>query len=172
MKSNVMLLLLCVGLFLLLCGCRGKQPDPDLPEIGGEPLEITAFSFWHTASVADECFVYSAQAVEGGVRLRTEELYLDGRVVECITREPILKELGAIAGKYRLDRWDGFDKTDKRASDGSSFTLHITLADGGTISAHGSNRFPDNYSAAAQEIRAVFEEFVRGYGAEPAEGGN
>ena len=172
MKSNAMLLLLCVGLLLLLCSCRGKQPDPELPKVGGEPLEITAFSFWHTAMEMDECFVYSAEAVETGIHLYTEELYLNGRVVDCITDEPILKELGAIAGKYHLDRWDGFDENNKRGSDGSSFTMSITLADGSTISARGNNCFPDYYSESVKEIRAVFEEFVRQYETEPVEGGH
>lgn len=159
-------LLYLLILIFVLCGC-GKKEDPvQLPketQEQGEAMEITLFSFTHTGMSMEQCFMYSAEQTEEGIRLYTEELFSGGLIVDTIVDEPVLEQLGEIAGKYRLDRWDGFDKTDKHVMDGNSFTLSVILADGKTISAHGNNRFPDGYSDAKQEICTLFEDLIDKY---------
>ena len=123
-------------------------------------MEITSFSFTHTGMSAEECFRYSAEQTEEGVRLYTEELFVNGLIVDTLIDEPILEQLGEIAGKYHLDQWDGFDKSNNRVSDGSRFALSILLADEKTIFAQGSNKFPDGYADAMGEICALFEDLI------------
>lgn len=110
-----------------------------------------------------ECFHYSIQQTEEGVRLYTEELFAGGQIVDSIIQEPVLEQLEKVAEKYRLDLWDGFDKRNRQIQDGSSFSLSMTLADGWHISAKGSNRFPDRYANAKGEICAIFEELMKQY---------
>lgn len=165
MRKHQLLYLLI--LIIALCGC-GKKEDPvqlpkEIPE-QGEAMEIILFSFTHTGMSTAECFLYSAEQTEDGIRLYTEELFSGGLIVDMIVDEPVLKQLGEIAGKYRLDQWDGFDKINKHVMDGNNFTLSVTLADGKTISAHGSNSFPDGYGDAKQEICALFEDLIDKYG--------
>lgn len=153
-------------LMIVLCGC-GKKADlgqlhEEIPA-EGEPMEITLFSFIHTGMSTEECFLYSAEQTEDGIRLYTEELFSGGLIVDTIVDEPVLEQLGEIAGKYRLDRWDGFDKKNKHVMDGNNFSLSVTLADGKTISAHGSNSFPDGYGDAKQEICELFENLIDKY---------
>ena len=162
-KLQLMYLLI---LIITLCGC-GKKEDPvQLPEeimVEEEPMDIVSFSFTHTGMSTEECFSYSAEQTDDGIRLYTEELFSGGLIVDTIIDEPILEQLGEIAGKYRLDKWDGFDKKNKHVMDGNNFSLSVTLADGETISAHGSNRFPDGYSDAKQEICELFEDLIDKY---------
>lgn len=163
-KIQLMYLLI---LMITLCGCGKKEvlvqsPKETLKQ--EEAMEITLFSFTHTGMSTKECFLYSAEQTEAGIRLYTEELFSGGVIVDRIVEEDILKKLGEIAGKYRLDRWNGFDKSKKQVKDGNTFSLSITLADGNTISAHGSNRFPDGYSDAKQEICELFEDLIDQYG--------
>ena len=80
-----------------------------------------------------------------------------------VVDEPVLEQLGEIAGKYRLDRWDGFDKSNNHVMDGNNFSLSVTLTDGKTISAHGSNCFSDGYSEVKQEICELFEDLINKY---------
>jgi len=166
------LIFLCI-LMIAICGC-GKKEEPEEMQMMEEPremqmmeepreMEITSFSFTHTGSSTEQCFLYSAEQTEDGIRLYTEELFSGGLIVDMIVDEPILEHLGEIAGKYRLDRWDGFDKSDKHVMDGTRFSLSVTLADGKTISAHGSNSFPDGYGDAKQEICELFEEIIDKY---------
>ena len=162
-KLQLMYLLI---LIITLCGC-GKKEDPvQLPEeimVEEEPMDIISFSFTHTGMSTEECFSYSAEQTDDGIRLYTEELFSGGLIVDTIIDEPILEQLGEIAGKYRLDKWDGFDKKNKHVMDGNNFSLSVTLADGETISAHGSNSFPDGYSDAKQEICELFEDLIDKY---------
>ena len=128
---------LLLGLFIMivLCGC-GKKEEPVQPSeeisVKGEPMKITAFSFRHTGMSMEECFLYSAEQTKDGIRLYTEELFSGGLIVDTIVDEPILEQLGEMVGKYRLDKWDGFDKADRRVQDGKGFELHIRYDDGQT----------------------------------------
>lgn len=166
MKSNLLRIILLLGL-ALLCGCTANHPtnSPQQTEIepGGEPMDITAFSFQHGASLADECYLFKLTKDGDSVRLYAEELFSGGRIVDTMIEDDVLDQLGELMGTYHVDRWDGFDKNNKHVMDGSSFTLSVTLADGSTISAHGSNAFPDNYSEVSDAIRTMYETFTEQY---------
>ena len=149
-------------LMIFLCGCRNKEKQGEIQAMR-EPMEIILFSFTHTGMSTEQCFLYSAEQTEDGIRLYTEELFSGGLIVDTIVDEPVLEQLGEIAGKYRLDRWDGFDKTNKHVMDGNNFSLSVTLADGKIISAHGSNSFPEGYGDAKQEICELFEDLIDKY---------
>lgn len=166
---KVLKVLLAILAVMGLCSCRvpgGGEPaqPPEENWQEGEPLEMTFFEFSHTGSSTEECFLYSAKQEGGGTRLYTEGLFSGGLIVDTVIDEPVLEQLGEIAGKYRMDRWDGFDKSSANVMDGSSFSLSITLADGTTVSARGSNKFPDGYGDAEREICTLFEELIDRYG--------
>ena len=127
-------------------------------------MEINLFSFYHTASDARECFRFELSREEDGVRLYGEELFLNGRVAEATVEDGLLTQLEVLMGELGVAKWDGFDKTSKRASDGSSFSLNIALADGSAVSARGSNRFPDNYSELYSAVWEIYNESIELYG--------
>jgi len=156
-------ILLAVAFMIILCSCESA----DKPEVGlqeEESMVITSFSFTHSGMSTAECFRYSAEQTETGVRLYIEELFLNGLVVDAVTDDPILDQLGELAEKHRLDQWNGFDKSSRRVSDGSSFSLSVTLADGSCIYACGKNKFPKGYSEAEQEICALFKDLIERHG--------
>ena len=162
-----------VLLILLLCGCSlMKRPTPVSPspsETEDEPLNITSFSFTHSASNADACFRFQITREEEGVRLYAEELFLGGRIAEATVGADIPEQLEALCATCRIRRWDGFDKSKSHVSDGSSFTLAVTLADGSTLSARGSNAFPDNYSDFYSEILTLYTQLMEQYGTKGAD---
>ena len=169
MKSKLLHIILLLGL-ALLCGCTANQPtnSPQQTEIepGGEPMDITAFSFQHGAMLADECYLFKVTKDGDSVHLYAEEQFFNGRIADAMIDESVLERLGKVAGTYRIDLWDGFDKSNSKARDGSSFTLHVTLADGSTISAHGSNSFPDHYSEVADAVWTLYCDLIEQYGTE------
>ena len=126
-------------------------------------MDITAFSFQHGASLADECYLFKLTRDGDSVRLYAEELFSGGRIVDTMIEDDVLDQLGELMGTYHVDRWDGFDKNNKHVMDGSSFTLSVTLADGSTISAHGSNSFPENYSDVSSAILTLYYELMEQY---------
>lgn len=182
MKTNTILLLLTAGLILLLCGCgAAKTPAPDSPsqptqsESGGKPLDITSFYFSHTASSTDGCYCLQLALEESGTHLYAEELFSGGRIVDTMIEDNVLEQLGEVMGTYHVDRWDGFDKKSKHVLDGSRFTLSVTLADGSTISARGSNSFPENYSDVHNHVQTLYAALMEQYASsddEPICGGH
>ena len=127
-------------------------------------MDITSFSFHCTTSYADGCYRLTLERAEEEVHFYGEDLFLGGRIADAMIGEDTLDRLEELVGQYRIDRWDGFDKNKKNVSDGSAFTLNITLADGGTVSAHGNNAFPDHYAEVSSEIRDIYDELMEAYG--------
>jgi len=161
-KTNLILLLLCGSLAALLGGCGAERPAQ--PEEPGEPLDITAFSFCHTASFAGDCFALTLTREDDHTHLYAEELFSGGRIADAEIESDALERLGELAGTCHLLRWDGFDKNKKNVSDGSTFTLSFTLADGTAVSAHGNNAFPENYADVYPAIRALYDELMEEHG--------
>ena len=127
-------------------------------------MDIISFSFAHSGPSAAECFLYSVVREGGAVRLYTEGLYSGGKTVEASVDGEVLKRLGGIARRCGMDRWNGFNKVDKTVPNGSGFSLFITLPGGKSLTARGTNRFPEGYEYAEREICAVFDELIARYG--------
>ena len=159
MKYTRIILAAILGL-ALLAGCAANN----VTDAGGAPMDIKSFSFHHTASNAEECFRFELSMEEDGVRLYAEELFISGRVAEATLEAAQLDRLCELAGELGVAKWDGFDKASKRGSDGSTFTLNITLTDGSTVYAHGSNRFPDNYSELYSAVQEMYKKLMEQYG--------
>lgn len=130
----------------------------------GQPLEITDFSFRHTASRADDCYTFTLTREEEGTRLVAEELFLRGRTADVLLGEEVLTRLGELLGKYHVEQWDGFDAGSGCVLDGSSFELQMTLADGTTVHAKGNNRFPDHYSEVYSPLWQLFSDWMEQHG--------
>ena len=159
MKYTRIILAAILGL-ALLAGCAANN----VTDAGGAPMDIKSFSFNHTASNAEECFRFELSKEENGVQLYAKELFINGRVAEETLDATQFDRLCELAGELGVAKWDGFDKASKRGSDGSTFTMNITLGDGSTVSAHGSNRFPDNYSELYSAVREMYKELMELHG--------
>ena len=164
MKHHI-LFLIPAACLALLCACGAgkghKQPEPAAEPL--PPLEIKQFSFTHTTSYMEECFRLELTREEEGAHLYAEELFSGGRIVDAKIGDDVLERICEIAGQYRVDLWNGFDENAKNVMDGSNFALEITLVDGSTISAHGSNRFPAYYSEVSSSIRTLYGELMQLY---------
>lgn len=158
--------ILLAALLITGCGVTGEPVSPEQPEpvIQEEALEITAFSFSHRGMSTEECYYYSVEQREEGVHLYTEELFSGGFIVDTIVEEPVMEQLNEIVERYRMDQWDGFNKSDSLVLDGSGFSLSISFADGKAVLASGNNAFPEGYADAEREICALFEDLIDRYG--------
>ena len=163
------ILALLLAFALLLCGCGAAQEPSSGVETDGEPMDITVFSFSHTASNAEECYRFQVSREGDEVRLYAEELFYGGRVADTAIDAAVLEQLGQLLGTYGVAGWDGFDKSKRNVRDGSDFALEILLEDGSTVSACGGNAFPENYAEVLPEIRGLYRELMDKHGVYPAE---
>ena len=77
---------------------------------------------------------------------------------DYVSADPdLLQALALLVQRYDLEAWDGFSGYDPDVLDGESFSLTIQFADGGEISANGSNAFPPDYAAASHELAALLQ---------------
>lgn len=150
-KNKVLLVVVLMSILTMLTGCAPKPLS--------EPLALTAFTWQHRGSYTGLIYSYTAERTEAGDRLLLS-LNAGSRELDILVEEDVMGQLGAIAAEHRLDRWDGFDKNDRRAMDGTGFTLTMTTAEGETIEARGSNAFPKGYTEAKAAIEGVFEGFI------------
>ena len=63
-----------------------------------------------------------------------------------------------IAGKFDklgIPEWNGFSKSASGVLDGYSFSFEAELMDGSTITAYGSNAYPESYRKVVELIRSV-----------------
>lgn len=58
--------------------------------------------------------------------------------------------------KYNVNKWNGFNKSDKYVLDGDSFSLYITFLDNTKLSASGYMMYPKNYNEVQNVLDKIF----------------
>ena len=82
-------------------------------------------------------------------------------VIEKEVSLQIVSEMNDLLKKYRIYRWDGYQKSNPYVMDGSSWNLNIRLANGQTITASGYMMYPDNYREFINEQAALFAKYLK-----------
>lgn len=67
----------------------------------------------------------------------------------------LIKRIKDVLNNYEVYKWDGFDKVDKNARDGSSWDLVIKY-DGKEIHAKGYYKYPKNYDKVKKRLHDLF----------------
>ena len=177
-KEIMKKLLICltlVGIFLLILpSCSFKQNDHyggDSMEsgYGGNPLEFQSFILSETGMTAQRT-VYEGYRTENGVHLECsiETGQQDDEACQHVVRavdgdSALYREICALFGNCRIDKWAGFRGTSSLdVLDGSSMRFTAVLADGTEIEASGTNSFPPNYHTLTSAVsRLIRSEKIR-----------
>ncbi len=77
-----------------------------------------------------------------------------------ITKEDLLK-IEEILTKYKVYKWDDFNKSDTRVLDGNSFHFYVTYGDNIRISASGYMMYPKNYREVKKELEDILLKYVQ-----------
>lgn len=92
--------------------------------------------------------VYTAQYKKNGVP--------DDKAESFVVDSEFVNKLTALLKLYRLDKWDGFKKSDKRVLDGYHFHAYIHNTKNQRISASGYMKWPKNYSAVKKALTELY----------------
>jgi len=156
MKRRMIAVLLVLAVLLTASACS-KPLRTDAP--------ISSFSFSHSGMHTGLIYTLSAARTETGWQANLSLLAGEREYILEMT-EAEAEDLAAIVRKHELNRWNGFDRVDRTALDGTDFDLKIHYEDGQTLSASGSNAFPKGYKEAHEEILDFFGELMERNGLE------
>ena len=67
-------------------------------------------------------------------------------------------KLEEIMTKYKVNKWDGFNKSNQGVLDGDSFSFSYSNTDSKTIEAHGYMEWPNNYRDFREDVKALYEK--------------
>lgn len=111
--------------------------------------------------------VFEAERTADGVRLshfdatyswsyETDD-YEETRENETVLEggEALYKYLAGVVHKCGIPDWDGFHGTNSHVLDGKMFSFKAKLSDGTSVSASGSNAFPEHYRDFCSDLYAV-----------------
>ena len=156
MKCRIFIVLLLTAVLLTVSACS-KPIRTDAP--------MSSFSFTHSGMHTGLIYTLSAARTETGWHAELSLLAREKEYVLEMT-EAEAEELAAIVRRHELNRWNGFDRVDRTAKDGTSFDLNIRYEDGQALSASGSNAFPKGYREAHEDIIGFFGALMEQNGLE------
>ena len=121
-----------------------------------EAPAVETFYFTRSGMSADQARSYQIRETARG-RFVWIELYYSDHYVLPLTDED-MASFSALVQELELTAWDGYSEVDRDALDGECFSLDVAFEGGASISASGSNRFPQDYG----EKMSAVEDFFRG----------
>lgn len=155
-KRRILSLIMLLSVTLLV-GCSGlrysgtKGGKTKYQEVKTDVVELTINYYSDTRPVK-----YIFSKIDNFVYFSEESLSDNKESV--VVSEEIIERVNKWVDEYNVKSWDGYDMTRKNVLDGGGFRLDIKLATGETISAHGSNVYPDGYRGANVALREIIEE--------------
>ena len=165
MKKRMLMIVVTLGLIGILTGCR-SQSDRLLGIKGTNGLGkkavdnesgVNTFFYSYNGSIGGDSYSYSVVEKDGKHYLEYESmLYGDYDTLTMELDEAFLDQLTALYKEHRLAEWDGYNKYATHVMDGDGFSLNISFGDGASMSAHGSNCYPERYGEFCQQMEALF----------------
>ncbi|MBE6016532.1 MAG: hypothetical protein E7233_02830 [Lachnospiraceae bacterium] len=150
MTKTVKILIIMGALLMisLLCGCHGNV------KVSG----ITSFSYrFTTGNMVNADVFYGLEYKNGNYTATVKPNGEPEQNAKKIKVDKSFEEnLRAILEKYKVSKWNGFNKTNKMVLDGNSFYLDIYMEEG-DISAHGYMSWPNGYADFKDEVTVLFE---------------
>ncbi len=145
-------LLILMALFNFFSSCSGK------PSYEGR---VKSFEFYYNGSIGADSHNFKV-AVDGDVvTIKYEDMLLPAYDVMTDTLPAVvLDSLTQLCRKHNVQNWDGFDGVNRYVLDGWGFSLYVSFDDGRSLSAHGSNMWPDGYHAFRDDMYTVMKPYL------------
>ena len=153
MKKQIIILLGVLLMLSLLSGCRKKV----------EIKDIRNFSFsYGGGSMMNSGTIYQLEWKDG---VHTAIVKASGVALEDAPRftvdEAFVRELEQFLRENQVEKWNGFNKSDKNVMDGSGFDLSLSTMDSQFVRASGYMKYPKNFDTVCRGISAIFAKLVQ-----------
>ena len=161
--KEVMIIMGILTLLSGLFGCRkglipGEKGDDGLG-LRAVPNKSGAVAFYYSydGTIGGNNYSYDVRREEDGRVFFTYESmeYPDYGEMRREVDGAFLESLNALYMEHNLCRWDGYSKYNPNIDDGDGFSVRFSFADGASMSAHGSNCYPDGYREFSAAMHAL-----------------
>lgn len=165
MKKRMITILLAMGIIGAFAGCR-SNPDPESGLTGpdgsgakasGEQSPINTFYYSYNASIGGDSYSYSVIEEDDKHFFVFESmLYPEYGEMKREVAESFLDQLTQLYQEYHLASWNGFHQSNEYVLDGDGFSLTINLQDGASLTAGGTNSYPEGYRDFREKMEELF----------------
>lgn len=83
----------------------------------------------------------------------------DEEAIDTEISKEDMQKIEEILNKYKVYKWDGFQKSDKYVLDGNSFSFWVYFDEDKDIHASGYMMYPDNYGNVESELKNIFKKY-------------
>lgn len=124
---------------------------------------IASFTYNYNGSIGANSYSYDVKFEDGKWKLYYDAMEYEKTygVLTVDLDDGFIEKLNQLYVTNRLASWNGFDKYNPNVLDGYGFDLRIAFNDGKTLSASGSNAFPQGYGDFTEQLDELFKEPVR-----------
>ncbi len=126
-----------------------------------EAPAVETFCFTRSGMSADQARGYQIRETARG-RFVWIELYYSDHYVLPLTDED-MASFSALVQELEMTAWDGYSEVDRYALDGECFSLDVAFEGGASISASGSNCFPQDYGEKMSAVEDFFRSLMADY---------
>ena len=137
----------------IFCGCFNKKI---------EIKNTKSFYYYYSVSNAkDGSYLFKLNLEEDKfvAYYKGEGISEEDSIKKEINNDKVL-ELEQILTKYKIYKWNGFKKSNKRILDGNSFSLNYKT-ENNSIEASGYMSYPNGYKEFKEEIKKWYTELFK-----------
>ena len=156
MKIRFLTALALLAVLLVMSACS-KTIQTDAP--------VKSFAFSHSGMHTGLIYTLTAEKDGNGWKAGCS-LSAGEREYSLDMTDEEAEALASLVRTHQLNRWNGFDRVNRHALDGTGFDLRIGYEDGQAVCASGSNAFPKDYKAAHEAILDFFGKLMERNGIE------
>lgn len=155
MRKRSFVIPACAALCLALSGCAGFGP---------QITDIRSFRFsYQVGNYMNGSVAYELKQEEDGSYTATVK---PNQVAEEDAKKykagkDFADELAAFLREKKVNRWNGFQKSDRHVLDGNGFSFSLWTTEDKNISASGYMRWPRGYDEVKAGIEAIFAKLEK-----------
>ena len=168
MKQKGFRIMAIISILLSLFGC-GNKPEPGVKGTDGlgkkavdNESGLVDFTYSYNGSIGGDSYTFRVKKQKDGTALLTYYAmqYNSYGDMEMPVETDLLTALEDLYHKHHICQWEGFNKINEYVLDGSGFSLYLTFQDGKSMSASGSNTWPDGYLDYLTDLSTLIEPYL------------
>lgn len=127
--------------------------------------QLTMLSYTYSNSMnMEDTYTYTVTNAGDKYTLKIESpIYKDDEYYETEISSEEYSKVAELAKNCKIENWNGFHGVNTMVLDGDGFSLSAEYSDGASISASGSNSYPDGFGSFSKVMDDMFNPYRKQY---------